>query len=268
MAVVRLGAATAVTRTAAVAGSVALVALALNACGGDAPDLSEPTGSASVVPTAPTEARGQLAGLAAAAKDRRMVAFYTYSAPGRADRTVAVTLAGDGSWRIDVPGSAHGGAVDLAMSAGPDGRVYQCALPSQNWPGSQCVRVGDREHAVPSKVDPQVQHPFTDWLDVLIDRRAALSVAAVAPLAGARGSCFSLEFTAASVVTPVDAGIYCFDPDGTLTALVADFGRLTLASPPAPAPPSVPLPGPVVAAAALTIAAPPPPPTPTASPSA
>jgi hypothetical protein len=214
------------------------------------------------VPTAPTEARGRLAGLAAAAKDRRMVAFYTLSTTGRADRTVAVTLAGDGSWRIDVPGGAHGGAVDITMFAGPDGKVYQCALPSSGWPGNQCVRVGDRDHAVPSEVDPRVQHPFTDWLDVLIDRRAALSVAPAAPVGGARGSCFSLELTAASLVSPVDAGIYCFDADGTLTALVAGFGRLVLASPPAPAPPSVPLPGPVVAGAALPTAAPPPPPTP------
>ncbi|HZN72669.1 MAG TPA: hypothetical protein VFC00_13455 [Micromonosporaceae bacterium] len=219
------------------------------------------------MPTAPTEARARLAGLAAAAKDRRMIAFYTLTTPGRADRTVAVTLAGDNSWRVDVPGGAHGGAVDITMSAGPDGKVYQCALPSRGWPGNQCVRVGDREHTVPSKVDPRVQHPFTDWLDVLIDRRAALSVAPAAQLGGARGACFSLELTAASLVAPIDAGIYCFDPDGTLTALVAGFGRLTLASAPAPAPPTVPLPGPVVPGAALSTTAPPPPPTPSVSPS-
>jgi hypothetical protein len=258
MAVVRLA-------TVAAISSVALVALAVTGCGSTGPNPA-PVESTSAVPTAPTDARAQLAGLAAAAKDRRMVAFYTLSARGRTDRTVAVTLAGDGSWRIDVPGGAHGGAVDITMSAGPNGQVHQCALPSQGWPGNQCVRVGDREHAVPSKVDPRVHHPFTDWLDVLIDRRAALSVAPVRPEDGVRGFCFSLELTAASLVAPVDAGIYCFDADGTLTALTAGFGRLVLASAPAPAPPTVPLPGPVVAGAALPTAAPPPPPSPSVTP--
>lgn len=267
MAVVRSGALT-LARTAAALGSVVLTTLALTACGGAEP-VVEPTSEASPssVPTALTEARGQLAGLAAAAKDKRMVAFYLLRTPERPDRTVAVTLATDGSWRVDVPGGAHGGAVDVAMSATPDGQVFQCALPSTSYPQGQCVKVGDADHAVPAKVDPRVQHAFTDWLDVLIDRRAALSVANSTAPPGVAGSCFSLELTAASLVTPIDAGIYCYAPDGTLTGLVASFGELVLTGTPSPGLPTVPLPAPIVPGPALSTTAPPPPPSPTVSPS-
>lgn len=247
---------------ATVLASAVLAITALAGCGGDdvgGDDTPPPAAEAvapSPVPTAPTEARGRLAGLAAAGKDRRMVAFYTWSAPGRADRTVAVTVARDGTWRVDVPGGAHGGAVDMVMAGTADGGVYQCVLPFPGQPGGQCVRVGDRDRPVPSRVDPRVQHAFTDWLDVLTDRRAAVSVAAASVPAGARGACFSLEATTASLAPPVDAGIYCYDPDGTLTALVAGFGRLTLAAPVGPAPPTAPLPGPVVAGEPYPVAAP------------
>jgi len=241
---VRTAAVTAVAATSAV-----LIVAGLTGCGaGDGqPPPPAPAVPASPVPTAPTDARARLAALAAAAKDQRMVAFYTWSSPGRADRTVTVTVAGDGSWRVDAPGAAASGAVDLAMVGTPDGGIHQCTLPAAGQPGGQCVRVGDRDHPVPARVDPRVQHAFTDWLDVLTDRRAAVSVATAAAPAGFRGACFSLEATTASLAPPVDAGIYCYDPDGRLTGLVTAFGRLVLAAPPGPAPPTVALPGPVVA---------------------
>lgn len=241
--------------TVAAATSAVLIVTGLTGCGGaggEPPPAQQ--APASPVPTAPTEARARLAALAAAGKDRRMVAFYSWSTPGRADRTVTVTVAGDGSWRVDAPGAASDGAVDLAMVGTPDGGVHQCALPSAGQPGGQCVRVGHRDRPVPARVDPRVQHAFTDWLDVLTDRRAAVSVATAAVPAGFRGTCFSLEATAASLAPPVDAGIYCYDPDGMLTGLVAAFGRLALAAPPGPAPPTVALPGPVVAAEPYPVA--------------
>ena len=88
---------------------------------------------------------------------------------------------------------------------------------------------------------------------------AALSVAPAAPLAGAKGVCFSVEPTAAGLAAPVDAGVYCYDGDGTLTGVRAGFGTLVLSTAVSPAPPSAVLPGPVVAAAPLPTAAPPPP---------
>ena len=55
---------------------------------------------------------------------------------------------------------------------------------------------------------------------------------------------------------PFDPGVYCYDPDGLLTAAKASFGTLTLAGPVAAGPPSVTMPGPVVTRAPLPITAP------------
>jgi hypothetical protein len=57
---------------------------------------------------------------------------------------------------------------------------------------------------------------------------------------------------------PVDVGIYCYAPDGLLTAAKVDFGTLTIASQPAAAPAAVTLPGPVVAGEPLGLDSPPP----------
>lgn len=235
-------------------GAVCLAAvLATTAgCGDDEPPAagaSDGTGGtdepAPPAPNVPADPRGQLAALAAAAKDRRMVAFYTLRRPEEPEpRTVVVTLAADGTWRVDVPGGAHGGAVDVAIVAVANG-VYQCVLPSVSQPGS-CVRVAEPGQALPAAVDPRVPHVFTDWREVFTDRRAALSVAPADPLDGAAGACYSVESTAASLVAPVGAGIYCYAPDGTLTAARTEFGTLVLASPPGAAPPTVSLPAPVV----------------------
>lgn len=248
---------------------VALVAVAalggLAACGSDAPPPDGTPASAVPVPTAPTEARAQLAAAAAAAKDRRMVAFYTLRVPNRPDRTVAVTLAVDGSWRIDVPGGALGGTADVAIAANSTG-LYQCGLPTTTTPGTGCVKIGGPDGTPPVAVDPRVQHVLIDWRDVFLDRRAPLNVAATDAPAGVTGACFSVEPTAASLAAPVDPGVYCYAPDGALTAAVAGFGTLVLAGPPSPAPPTAPLPGPVVPGPPLKTSPPPPPPSPTASP--
>jgi hypothetical protein len=231
-------------------------ALAMGCTGPGQPE----SGPTTAPPTGPLDARTRLAGLAAAAKDHRFVAGYTLTQPGRAARTVTTTIATDGTWRIDVPGGALGGAVDVSVVGARDG-VYQCVRGS----ATSCVRAGG---ALPASADPRVQHVFTDWLNVLTDRQAALSVAASPALTGTKGSCFSVEPTAVSMIVPVDAGIYCYAADGMLTAARVGFGSLVLATAVNPAPATVTLPGPVVAGAPVQTAAPPPPPSASASASA
>ncbi|MER7439209.1 hypothetical protein [Micromonospora avicenniae] len=239
---------------------LALFALALPAllvaCSADPPPAPPPPDAG---PVAVDAARDELAALAAAAQDRHLTAHYKFSRGGEADRTILVTSANDGSWRIDVPGGALGGATDISLAATADG-LFQCALPSAARPEPpSCVRLGDPDDALPRRLDPRVQHPFTDWLDVLTDRRAPLSVSPAQPLPGVPGTCYSVETTSASLNAPLDVGIYCYDQDGTPTAVRTDYGTLTLAGPPAPAPATVQLAGPVVEGEPLGTASPPPP---------
>ena len=86
--------------------------------------------------------RDRLAALAAAAEDRHLVAQYTLSGADRVSRTVSVTEATDGSWRVDIPGGALGGLADVAVAQTRDG-VFQCSLQSAQRPDpAACVRVG------------------------------------------------------------------------------------------------------------------------------
>jgi hypothetical protein len=235
--------------------------ITLTACGqGDpAPAATDPAPPAA---TGPGDARQQLAALAAAAKDRKLTATYTLSVSGRPDRTVVVTSATDGSWRIDIPEAALGGTADVSMAQNGEG-IYQCALPSSARPVQPtCVRVAKPGGRVDAKVDPRVWHPFTDSREVLIDRDAPLAVSVTKPISGAQGTCFSVESTTTSLKAPLDVGIYCYDGDGTLTAARLAYGTLKLANPPAAAPATITLAGPVVGGEALGMAAPP---TPSAS---
>jgi hypothetical protein len=243
------------------------VPVLLAGCGGD-PATPAPTPSDSPPPTAVTEARAQLAGLAAAAEDRHLVASYTLSVNRRADRTITVTDAADDTWRIDIPGGALGGTTDVSLAQTQDG-VFQCALPSAQRPEPpSCLRVAAPNGPLAAAIDPRVQHPFTDWIGVLTDRQAPLAVSTSKPLPGARGACFSVDSTSASLSAPLDVGIYCYDPDGTLTAARLGFGTLLLVGTPAAAPPTITLPGPVSAGTPLRTAAPPTPsPTPARTPS-
>nr|WP_230414921.1 hypothetical protein [Micromonospora tarapacensis] len=226
-------------------------------CSADPPPEPSPPPSSAPRPAGLDAARDELAALAAAAQDRHLIARYTLRVDGTADRSIAFTSANDGSWRVDVPGGALGGAADISLAATPDG-LFQCALPSATRPEpASCVRVGERDDTLPRRLDPRVQHPFTDWLEVLTDRRAPLSVSPAMAPTGATGSCYSVETTAASINPPLDVGIYCFDTDGTPTAARAAFGTLTLAAPPEPAPATVQLAGPVVEGEPLGMTAPP-----------
>jgi hypothetical protein len=246
-----------------------MVGTGLVACAGAPPPGDLPT------PTAlpPQADRDRLAGLAAAAKDRRYVATYTLSTPKRSDRTVTVAVATDGSWVVAVPAGALSGLADIAMFSSAAG-LFQCALgPAAGSGGVRpdlppvtpgCVKLG----RLTAANDPRVHHLFTDWIDPLVDRETALSVAAAAALPGSRGACYSVESNSAALAPPVDPGIYCYDADGTLTAARLAFGTLTLTGTLAPAPPSVTMPGPVLSRAPLPMTAPPPPPTPTPTPAA
>jgi hypothetical protein len=212
-------------------------------------------------------ARDELAALAAAAQDRHLVARYTFSSGDGSDRTILFTSAEDGSWRVDVPGGALGGSTDVSLAATADG-LFQCALPSATWTEpARCVRLGERDDTLPRRLDPRVQHPLTDWLDVLTDRRAPLAVAPATAPAGLTGTCYSVDSTSASLNAPLDVGIYCYDRDGTPTGVRTSSGTLKLAGPPGPAPATVQLAGPVTDAEPLGTAAPPTP-DPSSSPSA
>jgi hypothetical protein len=216
--------------------------------------------------------RDSLAGLAAAAKDRGYVATYRLATAGRSDRTVTVAVAGDGSWIVAVPAGAFDGLADVAMYGSPTGRLFQCALgpadgaarrrPDLDPVRPGCVRLRDLD----DRIDPRVHHVFTDWIDPLVDRATALSVMTAPPLPGAAGSCFSVESNSAALDPPVDPGVYCYQPDGLLTAARVGFGTLVLAGRPAAAPSTVARPAPVVRRDPVPMKAPPPPPPePTAS---
>ncbi|MFC0503958.1 hypothetical protein [Micromonospora costi] len=245
-----------VRRTTSLGVSSLALPLLLAACAADPPPAPPPSDPAPVTVDA---ARDELAALAAAAQDRHLAARYTFTSGDEPARTILVTSANDGSWRVDVPGGALGGTADVSLAATADG-LFQCALPSAARPeAASCVRLGDRDDTLPRRLDPRVQHPFTDWLDVLTDRRAPLAVSPARALPGVTGACYSVETTSASLNAPLDVGIYCYDEDGTPTAVKTEYGTLTLAGAPAPAPASVQLAGPVVEAEPLGTASPPPP---------
>jgi hypothetical protein len=215
----------------------------LSACSDPPPVSSAETAA----PNAPDDPRTQLAARAAAAQDLRQVASYRLRTADRPDRTVTFTQAKDGSWRLDVPGQALGGTVDIALVKA-SGVLYQCALPDAG-----CVRVS----RVSASFDPKLEHLFTDWLAVFMDRDAALAVSAAGALPGVPGTCFAVDSSAVSVKAPLDAGIYCYADNGTLTGARTSVGTLSLVGTPTPGPMSVTLPGAVKAGQPLPNASPP-----------
>ncbi|SCL39807.1 hypothetical protein GA0074692_5492 [Micromonospora pallida] len=172
----------------------------LAGCAADEPPPEPPEAAGgSPTPVGADGARDDLAALAAAAQDRHLTARYTLTAEDGSTRTITVISANDGSWRVDVPGWARGGTVDVSLVSTAEG-LFQCALPSATRPEpAGCVRLGDPDDTIPRRLDPRVQHPFTDWLDVLTDRQAPLAVSVSRPLSGATGTCYSVESTSASL---------------------------------------------------------------------
>ncbi len=231
---------------------VGLVLISVTGCAGSGGS-PNPDASASAAPTtAPVGARGQLAIRAAAAKDHRYVATYRLTSPGRAARTVTVIMATDGSWQIGIPGGAMSGTVDIAIASVRDG-LYQCTLGTD----ATCVNVAPPDGHLGASIDPRVEYLFTDWLDVLTNMDAAVSVATAQPLAGAQGSCYSVDLNSASLAAPADPGVYCYLPDGTLTGASVGFGTLVLTGTPAPPPPTATLPGAIRQGEPLPLVAPP-----------
>jgi hypothetical protein len=222
----------------------ALLTLGLAACGHDDPAPAPTTPLPSLADDAP-DARADLAGLATVAQDHAFAALYSLDDGDGTPRNVVATSASDGTWRVDVSGGVLGGTTDVTIVSTKAG-VYQCTVSSPQQPITpSCVRVADPGKKVPPAYDPQVERLFRPALTVFTDRQAPLSVGAVQPLTGAKGSCFSVDTIAAALSAPVDVGIYCFQPDGLLTAARVGFGTLTLVSTGA-APVTVALPGPEV----------------------
>jgi hypothetical protein len=242
----------------AAAGAAVLTLLSASACAPGKPAGATPASSA---PSLATDPRGQLAAKAAAAKDRRYVVGYTYSQPKSPLRSVLVTIAMDDTWRVDIQGGALGGAADVSIATRPEG-VYQCTLNVS----AICVRVAASGRKLPPAFDPKAQYPFTNWLDVFVDRQVPLSVLPATPQPGDTGTCFAVDPAVTAIAPPIDAGVFCFAADGTPTVARLPWGTLIMVGQPAAAPPTVVLPGPVSNAAALPTSPPPPPsPTPSAS---
>ena len=244
--------------------ATAMLVACVSACGDAAPPPPAPSPSLSIVPDLGS-ARVALAARAALAQDHRFAALYTLDTPGRAQRNVVATVAGDGSWRVDIAGGVLGGTADVSIISNATG-VYQCSLSSAtNLISPTCVLVAEPGKRVPTEFDPGVERVFRSSLSVFTDRQAALSVTAMAALPGSQtqglsASCYSVDSISASLRAPIDVGIYCYSADGLLTGARTDFGLLALASAPVPPPTAVLLPGPIVDGPALGLDSPPPPP--------
>ncbi|MEV4351928.1 hypothetical protein AB0J83_46335, partial [Actinoplanes sp. NPDC049596] len=225
------------------------------------------TASAPAATAASTDGRAELAGRAAAAMDKAYAALYSLDEGGGKVRNVVATVGADGTWKVDVGGGALGGTADVSLVSIATG-VYQCSISSATNPITPtCVKLAEAGKRVPKEYDLQVQRLFRQWLSVFTDRQAAIAVAEVQPLAGAKGDCFSVDSTAASLADPVDIGIYCYSTDGVLTAARVSFGVLKMVSE-STGPATVQLPGAVVGGPPMGQDAPPPVVQPSLAPSA
>ncbi|GIG63953.1 hypothetical protein Pen01_02480 [Phytomonospora endophytica] len=230
------------------------LALLLSGCGSGA---AAPQPEASSSGPTWSRPRAALTSVVALSKDRKYTASYLW-ADDSGERTVTVLMAEDGTWRVDVPGGALGGGADVSILWTAQG-FFQCVLAGGP---QQCVRVAAATGSVPSGSDPQVQHLFTDWLDVLLDRNAPLSIAEGKRPKGASGDCYSVESNSVVLSPPIATGTYCFAPDGVPTAVKVWFGTVTLVGEALPAAPTATLPADVSEGAPLGTKKPPPPPKP------
>ncbi|GAB3645797.1 hypothetical protein [Glycomyces tarimensis] len=189
----------------------------------------------------PVSAHATLIGRVSKALDEAFTAEYE-----RSDGTVVtVWAAEDGTWRVDVPGWGHGGAVDVSV-AWTTGGFFQCA-------DEQCVKLAGITGQIPSEFDPEVQRPFVEWLPQLLDRHLPFAVSQ-------EGDCFTLTRNTVVVQAPIPAGEWCLDGSGTiLSVTIGDVGSLTLLGDPEPAVATVELPGEVADAEPVGRKAPEPP---------
>ena len=122
---------------------------------------------------APPADRDQLAGLAAAAKDKRYVATYTLAVAeaGRPYGDRGLSAATAPGWST-IPAGALGGLADVAIVSTPAAGLFQCALgPAAGTAGARPdlgpvdrrLRQGGRAARRPPT--RRVEHVFTDWID-------------------------------------------------------------------------------------------------------
>ena len=236
--------------------AAALLALAVTAGCGGAPD-PQPTPTPSAGGADTPDSRSELIARATLAQDKAYAALYTLTEDGNGrQHNVVATIGADGTWRVDVSRAMLGETADVSIVSTAAG-VFQCTVSAPSNPTTpSCVRVANPGKKVAKDYSPQVERLFRQWLPVFTDRQSALSVTEVDPLDGAQGTCFSIDSIAASIKAPVDIGIYCYAPDGVLTAARVDFGLLKLVSQVA-GPATVPLPGPVTPGPAMTTDSPP-----------
>jgi hypothetical protein len=230
----------------------ALLALAVTAGCSGAPD-PQPTPTPSAGGDDTPDSRADLIARATLAQDKAYAALYTLTEDDNGTQhNVVATIGADGTWRVDESHAMLGGTADVSIVSTAAG-VFQCTVSSPSNPTTpSCVRVANPGKKVAKDYSPQVERLFRQWLPVFTDRQSALAVTEVDPLDGAQGTCFSIDSIAASIKAPVDIGIYCYAPDGVLTAARVDFGRLKLVSQVA-GPATVPLPGPVGPGPAMTV---------------
>jgi hypothetical protein len=233
-----------------------LTSVLLAGCGSPGP--VDPDSTATPIGTplpAQPDPRGLLAARVAVAKDQRYVAAYTLTVPGKAPRSILVSIATDRTWRVDIQGGALGGTADVAIANRPEGQ-YQCPIN----PSGNCVRVAASGKQLPPAIDPRVQYVFASWLDVLLDRQIPLAVAPADPLAGTSAPCFAVEPGVTAIAPPIDPGTFCYNDSGILTAAKLPFGQLMLTGEVVAPPSTISLPGPVTDGKPLGTSAPPPPP--------
>jgi hypothetical protein len=261
------------------------IALMVGGCGHTTPPhllSDDPDNNASAAPAGPSD---KLAALVAALQDKRYVSAYTLHTDGQPDRSVLVSIANDGSWRVDVPASALSGGANVSIVSDQTG-VYQCLLggPATNVappvapkaspgasPGASpspttapppfyaspaCVKAAAAGKSLPKRADPTLEHIFTDWLDVMIDRNSPILVFQASQLPNSTGDCFSIEPSSASLAPPMSAGIFCFLSDGTLTAIATVHNPLTIVGTPGAATATNPLPGGLITGPIAPIIAP------------
>ncbi|TQL76880.1 hypothetical protein FB566_2422 [Stackebrandtia endophytica] len=251
---------------------MAAVAVVVSGCSGTAGDGVQPIPSLAPEPvnSAATDTGNpgvDLASRAALAKDQHYMAVYEWRADEADPVEVTVTHAEDGSWRVDVPGGAHGGKVDVTIVWTKLG-FFQCELVKRD----ECFQLAGPDQQIPEANDPLVQHPFTDWLDTLLDRRNPLSIAFTDPPKGGddESQCYSLERNSVSVEAPIPPSHICLRNDGTITWVTSSFGSLKLIGDVMPPPEQTILPGDVSDGAPLKTSPPPtksPSPSPSDSPS-
>lgn len=235
-----------------------LAAATLSACGGSSGDTAVPSPSPAPPPTsdrAPigtTSAAAELAGLAAAAKGRQYSAVYELTRPKREPVDVTVEVAADDRWSVEIPGGAKGGKADVTIARNRD-TYLQCVDAKPD----VCAPIATKDEEIPAKVDPVIQHVFTDWLDVMLNRSSPVSVAHADDLKGSQGECFWLERNSVTVSSPIPNGVYCLRSDGIVTAVKSEFGLLRLDGEPAEAPSKFKLPDTDDDATPLSTSAPP-----------